>query len=432
MCWFSNRLFSTATLIALAGAVSAAAGDWDAFRGTARNGRSTESNVPLVWGPENNIRWKVPLPGTGNSSPVVAAGHVYVTCASDEGRGRGTYCYDRRDGRLLWSDVVAYEPEDPTHGTNPYCGSSPAADERHVVVWHGSAGVHCYDHAGRKLWSRDLGTFRHIWGYGSSPVLFGESVLLNCGPGPRQCVTAIDRATGKTRWQFDVPGGDSGEESPAASEKPAWTGSWATPVVATVEGREQVIVPLAGRLHAFDPQSGAVLWTIDGLGPLVYTDALMGSDPSGGGVGVAMSGYHGPAIGFRTGGSGDMTDTNRLWRATSRIPQRIGSGVLIDGRVYMANEIGVAQCIDAMTGEELWHDRLPATKIWASIIENQGRLFVTDQQGKTIIFAANPERFELVGENEVGEGTNSTLAFSDGAAFLRTFQSLICISPPGE
>jgi outer membrane protein assembly factor BamB len=401
--------------------------DWNQFRGPRRDGICRAARVPRSWSPDKNIKWKAPLPDKGNSSPIVAGGWVFVTCATDAGAKRGLYCFDRRNGKLAWSRIVDFSGDEPTHQTNPYCGSSPAATHDRVVVWHASAGVHCYDFQGHERWSRDLGTFRHIWGYGSSPMIYGDSVLLNCGPGARQFVIALDLKTGKTIWQADEPGGDSGEEQPGKdAAKPLWTGSWSTPVVASVDGHDQVLVSLAQHVKAFDPNTGKLLWLCGGLGDLAYTDPLVG-----GGLGVAMGGYHGPAIGFRLGGSGDITETGRLWRNDSRNPQRIGSGVLIDGRVYMANEIGLAQCLDARTGEELWRGRLPGPRIWSSIVAVGQRLYVTNQAGTTHMFAARPDKFELLGENEIGEPTNSTLAFADGQAFLRTFEHLFCIEEPG-
>jgi outer membrane protein assembly factor BamB len=415
--------------IALSVPAVARAEDWNQFRGPQRDGICREARVPLTWAPDKNIRWKSPLPDKGNSSPIVAGDCVFVTCATDAGAHRGLYCFDRKDGRLAWSRIVDYAGDEPTHQTNPYCGSSPAAADGRVVVWHGSAGVHCYDFGGRPLWSRDLGTFRHIWGYGSSPVIYGNQVLLNCGPGPRQFVIALDLKSGQTLWQADEPGGDAGEEPEGKdATKPLWTGSWSTPLVTRVDGRDQVLVSLPQHVKAFDPGSGKLLWWCAGLGDLAYTDPLASA-----GIGVAMGGYHGPAIGFELGGSGDITSSGRLWRNASRNPQRIGSGVLIDGHVYMANEIGLAQCLDARTGEELWRGRLPGARIWSSVIAVGKRLYVTNQDGATHVFAARSDKFELLATNEIGEATNSTLAFAEGQVLLRTFEHLFCIeAAPGK
>ncbi len=394
--------------------------DWPAFRGPAGTGIADETDVPLHWSSEEHVKWKAPLPGPGDSSPVVSGKRVFVTCATESGKRRGLYCFDRHDGRQLWSRIVEFDGDEPTHETNPYCGSSPAADGRRVVVWHGSAGLHCYDYGGQPLWSRDLGSFRHIWGHGSSPVFDGDRILLNCGPGKRTFVTAIDAATGQTIWQTDEPGGDDGEDRPG--QKPVWVGSWSTPVVTKVDGQEQVLVSLPHRVQAYDPGDGHILWTCGGLGDLVYTSVVVGD-----GVAAALGGFHGPAIGFALGGSGNVTEQNRLWRIADKNPQRIGSGVILGGHLYLIDEPGQMECIDMQTGQAAWRGRLGGDKVWASLVAAADRLYVTSQAGTTYVVAADPSEFKLLAKNDLGEASNSTIAISDGQIFLRTFEHLICV-----
>ncbi len=420
---WTPRRFAVGSLLAVLVVTSLAAEDWTGFRGSRGDGVSREEHVPLEWSRDKNVRWRAPLPGPGDSSPVVIGDHVYVTCAAEGGKQRSLFCFDRASGKELWVRTVEYDKPDPTHKTNPYCGSSPAGDADRVVVWHGSAGTHCYDHAGKLLWSRDLGEFRHIWGYGSSPVIYGDTVLMNCGPGARTFLIALNKATGETVWQTDEPGGNSGDDKDAVSGKAIWKGSWSTPVIAQIDGRDQVLVSYPQRLKAYDPATGKVLWWIDGLGDLVYTSPVIGD-----GLGVVLGGFHGPAIGFKTGGEGDLTETNRLWRQAQRNPQRIGSGVVIGKHLFVANaNPAAAQCLDLETGKELWQARLPTGEIWGSVVLAQGRLYVTNPEGKTYVFAPNPEKFELLATNELGESTNSTPAISDGQIFLRTFQAVYCI-----
>ncbi|MCY2962632.1 MAG: PQQ-binding-like beta-propeller repeat protein, partial [Planctomycetota bacterium] len=152
--------------------------DWPAFRGPRGDGVSNETRVPLNWDATSGIHWKVALPAPGNGSPIVAENRVWIAGTNADSTERGLYCYDRNGGRLVWSRMVPFAGEDPTHRTNPYCSSTPVTDGRRVVVWHGSAGVYCYDLAGMELWHRDLGTFKHIWGYGSSPLISGDRLLL--------------------------------------------------------------------------------------------------------------------------------------------------------------------------------------------------------------------------------------------------------------
>jgi outer membrane protein assembly factor BamB len=163
-------------------AASAIAGDWPAFRGPSGNGVAQEDKAPLRWGPGKNVRWKAPLPGPGNSSPIVLRGSVFVTCAEDEGKKRNLYCFDRRTGEKRWVRTVEFPTVELTHRSNPYCASTPVADGSRVIVWHGSAGVFCYDFEGREVWKKDLGEMRHEWGYASSPILHRGKVILNFGP----------------------------------------------------------------------------------------------------------------------------------------------------------------------------------------------------------------------------------------------------------
>ena len=167
-------------------------GVWPAFRGPRGDGISPAKNVPVTWGPEQNVRWRAELPAPGNSSPVVTGDCVLVTCAEDEGRKRSLYCFDRELGTQRWVRTVEFDKVMPTHKTNPYCSSTPLVAGNRVVVWHGSAGVFCYDLDGKELWSRDLGEFRHMWGYGSSPIFYKDRIILNCGPGKRVFLTALE------------------------------------------------------------------------------------------------------------------------------------------------------------------------------------------------------------------------------------------------
>jgi outer membrane protein assembly factor BamB len=397
--------------------------DWPQFRGPRGNGIASEKNVPTTWSKDENVLWRVDLPSPGNSSPIVSRGRVFVTISSKDGKSRGLRCYDCDGGELLWEKSVDFDGRDITHGQSCFCPTTPACDGSRVVVWHSSAGMYCYDYEGQELWKADLGPFLHIWGYGASPILYEDLVINNCGPGERTFLVALNKYTGDKVWQTDEPGGHSGEgEQQGQGRK--WIGSWSTPVLARVADKDQVVVSYPHHVKAYDPRTGEVLWQCEGLSDLVYTTALVGD-----GVGVAMSGFHGPAMGFKLGGSGNVTESNRLWRVAQRMPQRIGSGVIVGGDLFMANEQGVVQCIDVMTGKDKWPEqRLNAEgALWASLVLADGKLYVTTKRGETAVFAANPEKFEPIATNAVGEPSDSTIAVSDGRIYLRTHRGLWCI-----
>src|SRR6267142_3631960 len=395
----------------------ASADNWPFFRGPNRTGISSESSAPTNWGVDKNIKWKAPLPSPGNSSPIVWGDRVFVTCAENaKGTERSLYCFSRADGRVMWVKTVRYEKKEATHETNPYAASSPAADGQRVVVWHGSAGVYCYDHNGAEMWHRDLGTFSHIWGYASSPVIVGDSIFMNCGPGNRTFVTALDANDGHTIWETQEPGG-ADDKSP---ETKSWIGSWSSPVPAMVDGKQQILVALPRHVNAYDPANGKIIWFCEGNGDLSYTDPIVGE-----GMAVYLSGFGGPGIAFKLGGSGNVTSSNRLWRETTKIPQRIGSGVMIDGKLYFVSD-GLVQCVEAASNKELWRQKFDREVFWASLVAAGDKIYATMQSGNTVVFAADATGFKQLAKNTLGEKTNSTPAISNGQIFLKTAGHLWC------
>ena len=393
------------------------ADDWPAWRGPEGSGVCRETGFPLEWSADQNVRWKVALPGPGNSTPIVWQDRVLVSCASKDGHSRSLLCFHRDDGRELWRQTIQYDLPEQTHKTNPQCSSSPVTDGERVIVWHGSAGVHAYDMDGKPLWKVDLGKFEHIWGTGSSPLLYEDLVILNCGPGLRAFVVALDKRTGKEMWRREPEG--------IVSEKAEeFRGSWSTPVVAKGKSGDQLLLSLPTRLHAVEPLTGDDVWTTEGLGKLVYTSPLLNDE-----LVVAMSGFHGPAIAVRRGGRGDVTESHRVWtHAGNRkdVPQRVGSGVVVGDHIFILNEPGIAWCLDLKTGERTWEERLDRGQSWSSLVYADDRLYALDMNGNTRVLAADPEACRVLATNKVDETTRGSLAFSNGRIYQRTYEHLYC------
>src|SRR6185295_621256 len=155
-------------------AVRVHAGNWPAWHGPNGSGVTTETNLPVRWSATENIRWKVPLPDRGNSSPIVWRDRVFITQAIEKEKRLTVMGLNRADGKILWQSGTTYLEKDPTHEANPYCSASPVTDGERVIAWFGSAGVYCYDLNGKELWRRDLGKQHHEWGYAASPIIHGD------------------------------------------------------------------------------------------------------------------------------------------------------------------------------------------------------------------------------------------------------------------
>lgn len=405
-------------ILALAVATITQAANWPAWRGPNHDGTCEEKGLPVKWSATDGIAWKAELPDRGNSTPIVWGDKVFVTQVIESAGRRELWCFDKKTGKSLWKSGITYKEQEPTHGTNPHCSASPATDGERVIVSFASAGVYCYDLSGKEVWHRDLGPQHHIWGNGASPVLVGDVCYLNHGPGEHATLYALDKKTGKPLWQNAEP------IRPESSEgKAGFYGSWSDPVPVVIDGKAQLLMSWPYRVCSLDPQTGKEHWTCDGLNPLVYTSPLYAD-----GIVVAMGGYSGKALAVKAGGSGDIT-TNRLWYHP-KSPQRIASGVIHEGKIYILNDPGIAQCIDLKTGEQIWNERLkgpgPTGQNWSSLVLSEGHLYAVNQGGDALVFKASP-KFELVSINPMGEKVIASIAVSDGHLFIRGHKHLFCV-----
>lgn len=402
------------------------------WRGATGNGVSEEKNLPVRWSATENITWKVALPQRGNSTPVVWGDHIFLTQPLEEENRRTLMCLDRRNGKVLWQRGVIYTVKEETHRTNPYCSESPATDGERVITAFGSAGVRCYDFSGKLLWAReDLAPIEFEWGSAVSPVLHGDRVYVYRGPSKKAHLLALDKRTGKILWRADDPpvttkGRTDGFRGNRDTKY--WVCSYATPLVIphkSTNGSEAVLMTPPGAMRAHDPATGKVLWSCTGLNPLVYASPNFRD-----GVAVAMGGFYGTTIAVRTGGKGDVTESHRLWQAV-RTANRLGSGMIHEGHFYVLNTSGIMECHELKTGKVKFSERVrgkgPKQESWSSMTLADGKIYIPNQSGETVVIAASPE-FKLIGINSLDHTlTNSSLAMSDGQIFLRTHKHLWCI-----
>ena len=401
-------LWTSAATLLFCCAGTAFAENWPAWRGPAGNGVSGDRNLPIEFGPTENVAWKVPLPEACNSTPIVWDQHVFVTGPIDGGKVRSLMCFDRRTGSKLWQHEVAYPHAETAHNDNPFCSGSPTTDGQLVYASFGSAGVVACDFSGKVVWSRDLGKLEHVFGLATTPVLYQDLLIIHRGPGEPTHLVALDKRTGETVW--DVP---------EAGINDKLYGSWSTPVIYRVGDEDEFVLSMPGEMKGYDPLTGEELWRCKGLGPSNYPDTAIGEN-----VLIGISGFRKSMMAVRMGGRGDITETHRLWHVPNT-QQRVGSGIVHDGHLYVSNATGIAECIEVDTGKTVWKERLGGN-LWGSILMAGDRLYVSNTEGDIFVLRASPS-YQLLAKNSMGEHTKGALAASDGQLFLRTYQNLYCI-----
>lgn len=415
----------TILLLSIVLSTSAFAADWPRFRGPTGDGLTTETNLPLKWSEKENLVWRTELPGPGSSSPIVSGDRVFLTCYSGYGVDekepgdlaqlkRHAVCLSRRDGKILWQhEVKAEAPDKPFTGQyitmHGYASGSPVTDGKDVFFFLGNAGVHAFTVDGRKLWQATVGLRAHEWGGGTSPVLYGDLLLVNAAH-ESNTLFALDRRTGQTVW--------------SATGFPA---SWNTPTIVKAGGRDEVIISSNGKLRAFDPKTGKELWWCEGIKAAELCPSIVAAD----GVLYILGHPRGESMAVRAGGMGDVTATNVLWRAAKG--SNVGSPVVHGGHLYFVNDSrGVALCLNAKTGEVVYEQPiLPGKRDrwYASPVLSGDRLYYVSRTSGTVVLAARPQ-FEVLATNVFADDpsvSNASPAVSNGQIFLRSNRYAYCI-----
>ena len=403
------------------------AAQWPSWRGPNGDGTSPEKTLPLKWSPTENVKWKAPLPEPGDSSPIVWDDKIFITQSFESEGGRTVLCFDRATGKQLWKQGTTWKKPEKRYGKNPYCAASPVTDGTRVIAFFGSAGLFCWDMNGRELWHSDLGKHEHEWAYAASPLIHGDLCILYFGPGLNARLLGLDKNTGQTLWENPesaiVPRART--DGFKGQEKNGMVGTFTTPIIVRAGDRDELIHTFPQQTRAFDPLTGKPLWNCDGLNELVYASPIHGR-----GVLVGMGGFLGTSIAVKTGGTGDVTASHRLWQSV-RTKNRLGSGVVFGEHVYVLNSDGIAECLELTTGKSLWQERVkgsgPQGDSWSSMMLAGEHILVLNKSGDTLVLKASPT-FQLVGVNSLGNETcNASHALSNGDLFIRTHQNLWCI-----
>ena len=399
---------------------AAKGGDWSRFRGPDGMGISDATGLPLEWDQTKNLVWKTALPGPGASSPITFGDRVYLTCytgyfipdqpgGSLEQLQRHLIAVRLDDGQILWDKAMAAKlPEEEQIRDHGFAANSVAVDAERVYAFFGKSGVFAFDHDGNQLWQTDVGSKTNGWGTAASPVLYKDLVFINASVESESLV-ALDRKTGEEKWR-------------AGGIREAWN----TPLVVTAaSGRQELIVASQGSVLAFDPDSGESLWSCKTDIGWYMVPSVVAAD----GVIYCLGGRSGTAaLAVRAGGSGDVTETHRLW--TSQKGSNVSSPVYLDGHLYWAHESReIAYCVQAATGEVVYEQRLDrAGQFYASALLADGRLYYVTRDGKTFVLAAKPQ-FEQLAVNDLSDGSvfNGSPAVVGNRLLLRSDKYLYCV-----
>ncbi len=440
--------------------------DWSRFRGENGSGISnTVAALPTEFSADKNLKWKVPLPGPGSSSPIVVGDRVFVTCWTGYGTPkepdgkiadlkRHLLCYDRNTGKQIWDrSVAARLPEDVYEGMfaeHGYASHTPVSDGKSVFAFFGKSGVYAYDLDGNEKWHALVGDGldNRRWGSSSSPVLF-EDLVIVLAAAESQTIYAFDKETGKEVWKEKADG---------------FSSTWGTPIIVqTASGESELVVGVPFEVWAFHPKTGKFKWFC----AIPDTDSYCSSVVADKDIVYSLEGRGGGGVAIRAGGKEDVSASHVLWKGSLR--NRIGSPVIHDGLMYFVNS-KVVQCVDANTGSSVYEGRLPSASApasnrprpgagpggqpqggppqgggpgrgqrggggmggqdYSSLVAADGKLYYVTRNGDIHVMKLG-RQFQHLGVNRVtsdNEDFSATPAIAGNQIFVRSSHHLYCIS----
>jgi outer membrane protein assembly factor BamB len=388
---------------------SATAQEWPRFRGPNGSGVSA-SDLPTRW-TEKDYRWQAKLPGPGHSSPVLWGERLFVTSAGDAGKLH-VVCLDAASGRIEWKrELDAGAPSG--HKDNNLASATPAVDAQRVYVAWGTPKqvvLLALTHDGKEVWRRDLGPYRGGHGFGSSPIVHEELVIVPCEHEGKDSLAAVDAATGKDRWRV-----------PRKSRN-----TYATPCVYQPPGRpaELIAVSYEDGITSLDPATGRHNWETDAFDKR-HVEAAIASPVVHGDMIIGTAGW----LGVRYESIAIRPDTAKDKRGTvyklDRDPPLVPTPLVKDDLLFLWNDRGIVSCCGATTGQNHWRERVDGT-FYASPVAAGQHVYCPSREGDMIVLAAS-KKFEEVARIPLGEGTHATPAIAGGRMFVRTLTRIMCV-----
>ncbi len=410
------------------------ADDWTRFRGENGTGISDSVELPTVWTESDNIAWKAELPGPGSSSPIVSGDRIFVTCYSDYGTSTGgdpsslvrhLVCIDAKTGKIIWDKTAAapsredrYQGYISEHG---YASNSATTDGNLVFAFHGKSGVHAYDFDGNEVWNETVGTesSNRQWGSAASLTLVGDKLIVNAAEESR-AVLALDKQTGKQVWK---------------SEGAALELTYGTPAtLKRDDGKTELVLAVPGEVWGLNAETGKLSWFVEtqltgnvSPSPLIVDKSI-----------YIFGGYRSSgSYRIRSGGKGDVTQSHVDWY--SRSSSYVATPVHHDGHLFWIDDQGLAWCLEAATGKQVYRERVPGLNsggrpVYASPILAGGKLYVVTRLDGTLVIPASIT-FSIEAQNQISSDDtdfNATPAVYNNKLLLRSNKCLYCISKDGK
>jgi outer membrane protein assembly factor BamB len=380
--------------------------DWPQFRGPDGQGHSSERDLPSDWSETKNVVWKSAVPGLGWSSPVVAAGRVWLTTSVDSsGRGDGdvslrALAFDVATGReVVNAEIFHLRRARTINPKNSFASPTPIVDGDRVFVHFGADGTAALTPTGEIVWKRSF-PYESQHGAGGSPIVYGDLLIFSCDGSDDAFVIALDKRTGKTRWRTN-------RRQPADQ-------AYTTPLVITVGDRDQIVSVGAYRAAAYDPETGKEIWRVS------YADGFSNVPRPvfGHGLVYIATGFQQPSlIAVRADGTGDVTKTHIAWTLSRGAPLT-PSPLLVGDELYVVSDSGIASCLDAVSGVPRWQVRLGGTYS-ASPLFADGRIYFPSEDGSTAMILPGKE-FRRAGTGTLDGALLASIAVSGGSLFVRS------------
>ncbi|MEL0097025.1 MAG: PQQ-binding-like beta-propeller repeat protein [Planctomycetaceae bacterium] len=390
--------------------------NWPRFRGPSGQGISSETDLPVTWSMNENIKWTSDLPGQGWSSPIVFKDHIFLTAATEEGVSCRVICINRKDGSIAWSKEVHRQKPGPMRKQNSYATPTPVTDGKLVYSVFYDGTVIAVDFLGNIVWKNNEVRFFSLHGLGASPILANGQIIMPFDgssreetqvgwkvPWEKAVILSLDAEDGSVRWK-----GSRGKSRVGH----------VTPIL--VDDDKQLISAGGDRVQGFDPNTGERIWSIYSQGEGVTPSPVVGD-----GLLYTSSGFEAPTLrAIRLGGKGEVTNSHIAWEQKNGVAA-LASLLYVKQYLYSISRDNILHCLDAATGDIVWRERLTGTYS-ASPIYADGRIYILSAEGETLVLRPGA-KYDEIARNDISDTCNASMAISQGNFYIRSAKKLYCI-----